>query len=261
MSKPDQRPLYDFEVGSTITDCLIECVDGARQILTEFGQRPYRVFLVWIAWTADEDNDGMLQEDELDLESLEPDPDIIHPVTCQPVLLAPVGVGVPVVVAEVELLPTPRVTGVGNIGQNVDAVGRTESGAVTVDQISYRLSEDLLQGLLPPFRVPGQPDQMKDGLEFFWEIQQDRPGGYITPGYEACEQPTDMKAQRRRFAVQGIPEAQSGDFQWMVTLMRADGERSREGFVDTIDGNPPEAPDFRKVNRLADPLLQEEDDF
>lgn len=257
MAKTNQKPLADHEVSRTLTECLVECVDDARQLLTDFGQRPYRVFLVWIAWTADEDADGMLQEDELDLDSLEPDPDIVDPGTRFPVLLAEVGVGRPILVAEVELLPTPRKT--GSEGLDQDAVGSTERGTLTVDQISMRLAEDDLKGLVFPFRDQTRPEALKDGIEFFWEIREHRPPGFVVPGYEGCEDPTNRRPPRRRYHVQGVPERQAGAFQWTVALIRADGERGREGEVEIIDGNPPEAPDFRRVRRSADPLLEEED--
>lgn len=229
------RPLGDHEVRGTLVDCLTPCADGLRQLYTDFGLRPYRVFLVWIAWTADEDLDGMLQDEELDLASIGPDPQVIDPETNFPVILADVGVGSPRLIREVEVLPTPRQTGLTGVGKSMDAMGLTERGGVTIDQISSSFSEDVLMGLIPGYRDPECPDSLKEGLDFFWEIRDNRPAGYVTPGFEGCTDPTDQAPPRRRYHVVGVPERQPDVFQWVVALTRADGERGRKGEVEAID--------------------------
>ncbi len=236
--KTNLRPLRDHEVRGTLATELIEVADDVRQFYTDFGLRPYTVRLVWIAWTADEDADGMLQEEELDLESLEPDPLIFDPSTLQPVLLAEVGVGRPILLREIELTPTPRISDLTGIGKDMDAVGLTERGGITVDQISGRISEDVLMGLLPEFRVPGSVDALKDGLEFFWETSENTPAGFVTPGFEGQERPSDQRPPRRRFHVSGTPHYDAGAFQWTVTLVRADGERGRDGEIEPVDSAP-----------------------
>jgi len=236
MAKTNLRPLGDM----SLVDCLTECVDDARQLYTDFGLRPYRVKLVWIGWSVDENEDGMVQENvwadvnETDLETVTRDPDIIDPHTGQPAHLASVGVGRPFLAREIELLPTPRVGALTGIGKNQDSVGLTERGTLSVDQISSRLSEDLLMGLEFPFRDLDQPDNLKRGIEFFWEVQEDRKSGYVTPGFEGCEEPQELRSVRHRYHVSSKPYRKADAFQWSVNLNRADGERGREGDTSVI---------------------------
>ena len=69
MAKPKSlHALRDSELGRTLVDDLIPVADDLRQLYTEFGGRPYRVFLVWVRWSADEDGDGMVRGREALLE-------------------------------------------------------------------------------------------------------------------------------------------------------------------------------------------------
>ncbi len=231
MSKPNLRPLFDHEIAKSDADCLIETADCIRQIATDFGLRPYRVFLVWLSWTADEDADGRIgtepvvrEEDQTDLTAFS-ESDLEDEL---------VGEGRPVLRRELELLPTPSVSPLSGVGKDLDAVGLTERGAVTVSQITMRISEDLLMGLVAPFRDEERPDALKPGIDFFWEVQEHRPAGYLTPGFEGCEDPQERRQTRRRFHVSGVPSREADAFQWSVTLLRADGERGREGEVEEV---------------------------
>lgn len=217
MAKPTFiRPLRDHEIKTTLASCLVDVADCTRQLYTDFGLRPYRVFLVWIGWTADENDDGMLQDEELCLED------------------NMVGVGRPVVLADVELVPTPLVGDLTAVAKTQDVTGLTERGGVGVSQISASMSEDVLMGLITPFRDPDNPDTLLPGIEFFWEVQQDRPAGFALQNTQGCDFPTELKQPRRRFHVSGTPSLDQGAFEWSVALVRADGERGRGGDVEAV---------------------------
>jgi hypothetical protein len=61
---PAIRPLSDWEVDRSLGEDLIDVADDIRQLYTEFGLRPYRVFLVWVRYTADENADGIIDDGE-----------------------------------------------------------------------------------------------------------------------------------------------------------------------------------------------------
>lgn len=212
--------------GSSLVDCLIEVADGARQLYTDFGLRHIRVFLVWMTWTADEDGDGIIssapdyrETDQTDLTAFA-ESDLEDGV---------VGVGRPVILQETELLPTPLVSPLGGVGKSQDAVGLTERGGLTVSQISMRYTEDFLMGLVSPFRDEASPDALKPNIDFFWELREDRGAGYVAPGYAACDAPAEFASPRRRFHVSGVPGRTPSSFEWSISLVRADGERDRDG--------------------------------
>ena len=214
-------PLPDYQVADTLVDsCLVPSIDAARQLLTEFGLRPYRVFLVWVGWTTDENADGLVSGEELDL-----DPGVE-------------GTGRAVLLKEVELLPTPLVENLGSVNGTVRSTGTTESGVVTVSQISVGYTEDQLNGLISEFRDPKYPDTLRSGVSFFWEIQEHRPSGYKIPGTAAAAQfsSADFRSPRRRFHPNAVPERKSDAFEWKITLIRADGERGRNGEMQGVDG-------------------------
>ncbi len=231
MAKGNLRSLLDHEVPKTDAECLIGIVDESRQLLTDFGLRPYRVFLVWIGWTADEDGDGRISSEPLVRDADQTDLTAFSEADLEDEV---VGVGRPVVLREDEILPTPLVSSLTGIGKEQDALGLTERGSETVSQISARLSEDLLMGLVEPFLDPDRPGTLKRGVEFFWEIQQNRAAGHVSPGSFGIEDPQERRQPRRRFHVSGTPGLDQPGFQWEVTLARADGERGREGEVEVI---------------------------
>jgi hypothetical protein len=213
------KPLSDPQVQrTTIEGCLLPTVDSIRQIYTDFGLRPYRVFMVWVGWSADVNADGVVAGAE---RWLEPGVE---------------GVGRPVLLKEVELLPTPLVGGLGGLSGDVEATGNTESGTVNVSQVSAGYTEDQLQGLVPPYRDPTFPDTLKKGVSFFYEIQENRPGGFRVPGTAAASQfPVDpTRSPRRRFHLTAAPSRQADAFQWTLSLARADGERGRNGEVSAV---------------------------
>lgn len=205
MSRP--HPLKPGQVGRTLADRLIPLADSVRQLYTDFGLRPYRIFLVWIEWKPE----GAVLGGQLDFDE--------------------VGAGEPTLVREIELLPTPRVE-LGGVGKDFDAVGTTERGSVGVSEISESYSEDQLTGLLNEFRDPKYPDTLRQGIDFFWEIREERPPQGLGRQFGPCDSSGGYQTVRRRFHVSGVPVRQADRFQWFVSLIRADGERSRSGSVE-----------------------------
>lgn len=215
----DLHPKPEFAVACSLVDSLIETADEIRQLYTDVGLRPYRVFMVWVDWSADVDQDGMINGEERYLEN------------------AVEGVGKARLIREVEILPTPLVEGLAGLSGSVDAVGNTERGNVTVTQISMSYTEDQLQGLLGGLRDPHFHDTLKQGVTFFYEIMENRPEGYRkldTGGADVG--PADLRSPRRRFQLNGPPSRSPEQFQWSVQLVRADGERGRNGEVDAVEG-------------------------
>lgn len=210
--------------------------DDIRQLATEFGGRPYRVFLVWTGWTADEDADGRVNFAESQLERADTGERKFQIWTKlgQKIFLTTEGVGRPVLIREVEILPTPRIQTMAGIAEQTRVEGVTESGGVTVDQISASFSEDVLMGLLPEIRHPSFPETLRPGISFFWEIREERPARYRNPLTAGADLPTDLASARARFHVVGKPTLDRFAFQWSVALTRADGERGRNGEVSEV---------------------------
>ncbi len=95
----------------TLTEQMGPVVDEIRQLYTDFGQRPYRVFSVRYRWTGGAD-----------------------------------GLGRPELVEEVEFLPTPRVDG-DTLRTEMKAAGEDEAGYVTLSEISPRYTEDEVRSM------------------------------------------------------------------------------------------------------------------
>lgn len=219
----------------TFLDSLIGTVDDARSVLDDLGLRPYRVFLVWMGWTADENADGMVNtyRDAYDQDLGTPE-EFIEALAESDLEDELVGVGRPVLLREVELLPRPLVS-LGGVGKMQDSMGLTERGGAGVTRISMKYSEDFLMGLVAPFRDPEHPDSIRKGIDFFWEVRDERECGFVPPGHFA--DPTarqELPPPRRRFHVSGTPTRQPDAFQWSIGLTRADGERARGGSVDEV---------------------------
>lgn len=210
------RALADHEVRGTLANELVPIADCLRQLMTDFGLRPYRVLLVWVAWSADENRDGWVRGSELSVDDRAR------------------GAGAPTLVFEHEILPTPVVGPFTSTRKDVLSTGNTEDGTITVKQISASYSEDALMGLLPRFRDPQYPESLQKGISFFWEIRENRPARYSDPETKGGTLPTDLPAIRRRYAPNSVGDLKRDAFQWTVTLTRADGERDRFGALDAM---------------------------
>lgn len=103
---PNQQP------GRSLTEELGATVDDLRQLYTDFGQRPYRVFSVIVSWSGGSS-----------------------------------GRGDAVVQQETELLPTPLVVDMKSVRGRATPGGFDEAGGITIKQISPRYTEDDIRAL------------------------------------------------------------------------------------------------------------------
>lgn len=98
-----------------------QTADELRQLYTDVGLRPYRVFSVVVQWSGGK-----------------------------------IGVGVAVVARQTEFLPTPLVD-LSPVWSEVKSAGKVEDGVATLRQISPRLTEDEVRGLFFQDEIePGQ---------------------------------------------------------------------------------------------------------
>lgn len=139
------RALRPEEMQRTLAVRLVPTVDKIRNLATKFGVRPYRVFIVHIAWTGQRIGQGQPQE-----------------------------------ISRREILPTPRVREMTSTTEVISTFGRLEEGAISIDQISASFAEDDLLGKTPDMVDPAMPRGGLHNREFFWEVQENR-GVYPAP--------------------------------------------------------------------------------
>jgi hypothetical protein len=106
------KPLTSAEAAQSLVVQLGPCVDCIRQIATDLGARPYRVFIVQTQWTGEEEGDGLER-----------------------------------VIGEREILPTPKVTTVGALGTEIRSAGQLEVGDLVVREISTSWKDYELRGV------------------------------------------------------------------------------------------------------------------
>lgn len=127
------RPLGPGQFEHSLIGGLGDVVDDIRQIATDLGARPYRVFLLWTLAGGEERGEG----DER-------------------------------LLAELELLPTPSVQDLTSITFAPYSAGKLPVGSVRVSQISTRYGEDVLAGNILP--TGAQPDARRG--DFFYEVRE-----------------------------------------------------------------------------------------
>jgi hypothetical protein len=173
------RPPSGGAQRATLANRLVPVVDRIRNLNAKFGLRPYRVFLV-------------------------------HAVSSS----GSRGVGLTRIVSRREIEPTPRVNDFGSMAETILATGTTEEGAISIDEISAKFTEDDLLGRTADLADPKLKGLTADeSTEFFWEVQEERPQRDLP--------------QIRRFAVAGVPELNRGKFQWTVRLTKQDYDRGQ----------------------------------
>lgn len=118
--KPQTQRLFD----ASLLRGLVCTVDGIRQIATDLGARPYRVFMIHTRW--EEARRGMNQE---------------------------------FIVEETELLPTPLVESLDALDDVLEAVGTIETGSLQVTQVSASHTADVLMGRDRDGAVVAESDQ------------------------------------------------------------------------------------------------------
>jgi hypothetical protein len=150
-----------------------------RQLNTKFGIRSKRVFLVWTRFDGAETGEG--QETRL---------------------------------AEVELLPTPKIADLSSVALNPYSVGTIPIGSIRVTEVSagqYTL-DDLMGEIIPGLttRLAEMPE-----VSFFYEMREDGRG--------------DDPPSRDRFRLVSQPNRDEGGVQWQFILERSSQDRSRAG--------------------------------
>jgi hypothetical protein len=163
-----------FEQTKSLADQLIPVADGIRDLYTQFGLRPYTVRIITVSWSGGD-----------------------------------VGVGVPSVVNNLHLLPTPKIIDLGNITEIAQPVGLDEVGSVEVSEISGSYTEDQLRGL----DYAGNTQTVD--IDMFYEIQMLQPNAQL--------------GAARRFQLRGAPQYLADKFQWVVRLEKSHEDRARDG--------------------------------
>jgi hypothetical protein len=125
---------------SALASALTPVVDEIRQLYTEFGVRPYQVFLIHMQWSGNR-----------------------------------IGEGSAVEISRREILPTPQVVDMGSTTEVLRQFGLTEEGGLVVDQVSTKYTEDDLMGRTPDLIDPTMPRTGLSTVEFFWEVIESRP--------------------------------------------------------------------------------------
>lgn len=111
---------YSLRHGSGgLAESLGATVDHLRQLYTDMGLRPYRLWSVVVAWSGGEPGRGELT-----------------------------------VVRETELLPTPRIE-MPSYRQEGTAAGAKDDGSITITQLSPRYTEDDITAIFPTELPPG----------------------------------------------------------------------------------------------------------
>jgi hypothetical protein len=137
--KQSVHAVAEQDLGLLFAQDMIEVADEIRQLNTDFGLRPYRVFLVHQQWT------GPAR-----------------------------GMGEPREISRVELLPTPEVADMTATGRSLHAIGLVEDGSLKLSEISARYTEDELLGRTPDVRDPLLPRTGKKNVEFYYEVVHQR---------------------------------------------------------------------------------------
>lgn len=119
-------------VAKSLGQRLVPVVDNARDLLTRFGLRPYRVKIIRVRFAGPRR-----------------------------------GMGPEAVVHELELLPTPKVVDMSSLVEVVTAVGVNEQGSVQLQKISGRYTEEQLVGVGPDGAQVAPNETVYYEIEFF----------------------------------------------------------------------------------------------
>ena len=199
---PKPRPLSHERARASLAHRFSRRADHLRQIAVDKGLRPYRAFLVWTTWDGGERGRGT--------ESL---------------------------VAQIEILPTPRVKSLDSVAYQFFSGGVLPVGSIRVDRISALFTQDQLVGLAMPesceaarkltppeiesarkLRRPSV-ETLPEPFDFFWEIAEDGRGDY--------------PAEKNRFRIAAWPWRDPGGLQWQVVLERISNDENRDGSLNS----------------------------
>jgi hypothetical protein len=134
------HPQAPDKIGRSLVYSIAPSIDKIRQIATDLGLRPYRVFMIHVAWTGARRGDGQ-----------------------------------PMETARREIKPTPKITNMDATTFMMRGYGMTEEGGVAVTRISLDFTEDDLTGKTPDLIDPEIPRTGRQNADFFWEIVEARP--------------------------------------------------------------------------------------
>jgi hypothetical protein len=201
---PKPRPIGPERARHSLIHRIAPRVDRARQYLTRFGLRPYRVELVWVRWSGEERGDG--EECEI-----------------------PGG--------RIEILPTPKVKNLDAVAYRFFSGGVLPVGSILVSQISALYTQDQLTGLALPTeeftkrndpptlasstRLPRKPsaNSLPEPYDFFWEVREDGRG--------------DDPSARNKFRLAALPMREAGAVDWSVILERVSNDENRDGTLNS----------------------------
>lgn len=194
------RQLSALQAKRTLANRFVPTVDRLRQMLTNFGLRPYNVFLTWTKWGGQERGEGNER-----------------------------------IFRRIPLLPNPEVQDLTSISLQPYAAGILPVGSVRLTKISARYAQDLLMGLVLPCdpqanfdsQVVGGPpinlteiaiatESVPDPYEFFYEIVED---GRSNDGREP---------PRARFRPMAAPFRKAGEVEWNILLERVSEDMARD---------------------------------
>ena len=96
--------------------------------------------------------------------------------------------------------------------------GRVEEGGIVIDRISAKYSEDDLTGKTPDLIDPAITRTGKRNGEYFWEVQENRPG---------CP-----RSIPRRYVHAAAPTLMRGGSHWRIPLNKQMVDRSRNQTFD-----------------------------
>ena len=120
-----------MNLSNTLSQNLIPVVDSIRDLHTQFGQRPYRVSIVRVAWS--EGHRGR---------------------------------GVPTVKAMLHILPTPLVQDLSTMTEILTPIGLNDTGTIVVSQISGRFTDNQLRFLEDDGQEPGPAEEVFYEIEY-----------------------------------------------------------------------------------------------
>lgn len=133
---PRVRPLSPDQPRRSLATRLAPVSDRIRQIATNLGVRPYRVFLVWTRFDGEERGDGN-----------------------------------ETILARKEILPTPKVPSLESLQEAAYSGGVLVTGTLRVERVSLKFTRyDLMGRDIPGV---GIVDQIPSNIDFFWEIEMD----------------------------------------------------------------------------------------
>lgn len=180
-----EHPNEDVEC--SLVESLGGIVDDIRQLATDLGARPYRVFSVVSQWSGGEIGRGEVQ-----------------------------------LLRETEFLPTPKLVETSGVRAEPKSGGIAERGTIKLREVSPRYTEDEVRGLLGtgPLTDPATGIPLA-AVEVFVEVRMD---------------PRDGVSERRRFIVSGMPYRDGEAFEWVVSLLRQDQDRTRGGALYPYEG-------------------------